>query len=271
MKWLSSIFAIDLCAYAVMNNHYHVVLRIDLDKAKKWSDREVAERWTKMFSGPMHIRRWLDDRALGESEIAMMEENISTWRSRLYDLSWYMRCLNEAIARMANQEDKCTGRFWEGRFKSQALLDERALLACMAYVDLNPIRAAIAKTPEESDYTSIQQRIRYPANDDLLHFSDGVDWNEGLPYGARDYLEFVDWAGRAIQNDKKGHIPLDTPRIFHRLVMDKRVVVDYVLRKQDLPIRAMGPWSRLRIMAKSVGMKFMHGKSLSEQLCPELR
>jgi len=98
MKWLSSIFAIDLCAYAVMNNHYHVVLRIDLDKAKKWSDREVAERWTKMFSGPMHIRRWLDDRALGESEIAMMEENISTWRSRLYDLSWYMRCLNEAIA-----------------------------------------------------------------------------------------------------------------------------------------------------------------------------
>ena len=68
--------------------------------------------------------------------------------------------LNEHIAREANKEDNVTGRFWEGRFKSQALLDEQALITCMAYVDLNPVRAGIVDTPEASDYTSIQERIQ---------------------------------------------------------------------------------------------------------------
>jgi hypothetical protein len=68
--------------------------------------------------------------------------------------------LNEFIARAANKEDKVKGRFWESRFKCQVLLDEAATVSCMVYVDLNPIRAGMAGTPEESDFTSIQERIR---------------------------------------------------------------------------------------------------------------
>ncbi|MBL1275311.1 MAG: hypothetical protein COB30_004435 [Ectothiorhodospiraceae bacterium] len=75
------------------------------------------------------------------------------------DISWFMHILNETIARKANAEDNCNGRFWEGRFKSQTLFDESVPAACMTYIDLNPIRAGMAKTPERSDHTSIQKRL----------------------------------------------------------------------------------------------------------------
>jgi hypothetical protein len=81
-------------------------------------------------------------------------------RSRLSDISWWMRALAEPIARRSNIEDKCTGRFWEGRYKCQKLADEMAILACSAYVDLNPVRAGVAEAPEKSQYTSAYERVR---------------------------------------------------------------------------------------------------------------
>ena len=101
----------------------------------------------------------LDDDVLDDAEIKAFEKHIACWRERLADLSWYMRVLNERIAREANAEDECTGRFWQGRYESQALLDNKAVLGGMIYVDLNPIRAGIDKTPETSLYTSIKKRL----------------------------------------------------------------------------------------------------------------
>jgi hypothetical protein len=125
-----------------------------------WSLDEVLERWTRLFSEPLLVTRFSEERAqMTAAEVAKVEELGEAYRSRLHDLSWLMRRLNEHIARKANAEDGVKGRFWEGRFKSQALLDEKALLAAMAYVDLNPVRAEIAETPESSGYTSIQGRV----------------------------------------------------------------------------------------------------------------
>ena len=85
---------------------------------------------------------------------------IAERRRRLSSLSWYMKLLKERLARRANAEDQCTGHFWEGRFASVPVLDQAAVTACMAYVDLNPIRAKLADRPETSNFTSIQARIR---------------------------------------------------------------------------------------------------------------
>lgn len=156
---LSSVFAIDIAAYAVMSNHVHLVLRIHAESVDGWSRNQVIDRWCSLFAGPLLIQRYRAGESLGTAELEAIDSLIDDWRQRLMDISWFMRCLNESIARRANAEDDCKGRFWEGRFKCQALLDETALLACMTYVDLNPIRAGMADTPETSDFTSIQARL----------------------------------------------------------------------------------------------------------------
>ncbi|MEZ5489326.1 MAG: transposase [Gammaproteobacteria bacterium] len=158
-KQLSSIFSIDICAYAVMSNHYHLVLHVDGKQASDWSQDEVIRRWTRLFSRNAAALETVASNHSSKAAREYRRNLIEQWRERLADISWFMRCLNESIARRANREDDCTGRFWEGRFKSQALLDEKALVTCMAYVDLNPARAGLSETPEGSDFTSIQERL----------------------------------------------------------------------------------------------------------------
>ena len=165
VKQLAGVFAIDVAAYAVMSNHYHLVLRVDAERAQGWSRDEVLRRWTQLFDGPVMVQRLQaaqergEDAGLDAATLARIDEWAETYRARLMDISWFMRVLNETIARQANAEDKVTGRFWEGRFKSQALLDEQAILTAMTYVDLNPIRAAMAETQEESAHTSVAERV----------------------------------------------------------------------------------------------------------------
>jgi putative transposase len=267
IKLLCSVYAVELCAYAIMSNHYHVVVRIDAEQVKQWSDLEVARRWLQIFTGPLLIHKFISNAHLTDSEMEHIADLLLTWRDRLADLSWFMRCLNEPIARMANAEDHCTGRFWEGRFKSQALLDARAVLACMAYVDLNPIRAAMARTPEESDYTSIQERILRPEDCCLRQFAEHDD--DGIPFGLEDYLELVDWGGRELKHNKRGYIPANTPPILRRLKMGASPVLHYLSRLDQPTFSALGSVSELRAFAQSLGQCFVKGQALGMQLWPE--
>lgn len=211
MKYLASIFSVHICAYAVMSNHYHIVLYVNLEMAKNWSNEEILTRWTKLF-GPSMAK------SIARLSPLSMQEKLTELRNRLSSISWYMRCLNEPIARRANHEDEVDGRFWQGRFKSQALLDEGAVLSAMAYVDLNPIRAKIADTPENSEFTSIYERI-LNFRDTEKNAAKNAETNALMPFSCsepsslpfidfdfKDYLDLVDMTGRIFREDKLGRI-----------------------------------------------------------------
>ena len=240
IRLLSSVFAIDVCAYAVMSNHYHLALKVCPDQLEGLSEDDILNRWCALFKGPLLVQNYRSGKDLQPFERAAVSDIVKVWRKRLASISWFMRCLNQPIARQANKEDGCTGKFWESRFGSKALKSEEALLTGMVYVDLNPVRAGIADKPENSDYTSIKERLTnefdlQDAIDDqtaggdimdfrsplkpLLHFESGTSAKRqaGIPFDFADYLALVDWTGRVIRDDKRGHIERNLPPILTRL------------------------------------------------------
>ena len=226
LLFLAEVFCVDVCAYAVMSNHTHVVLRINKQKADSLSVKDIIKRWHRLYKGILLSQRYINDAestTLSKAEIETVQCLAEVYRKRLYDISWFMRLLNEYIARRANKEDDCTGHFWEGRFKSQALLDEASLAACMTYVDLNPVRARLANTPEESNHTSIQKRIKAAKSNtqptQLLPFA-GTPRNnmpDGLPFRLEEYIRLVELSGRYLYPNKPGYIDYSLTPILSRV------------------------------------------------------
>ncbi|NRA84867.1 MAG: transposase [Gammaproteobacteria bacterium] len=236
VKLLSGVFSIDIAAYAIMSNHYHLVLRVDKDRALSWTMDEVIGRWYHLYHGHPIVDSYLKRDVLSKGALLKLASITKEWRERLFDISWLMRNLNEYIARAANKEDNCKGRYWEGRYKSQALLDETAILSCMMYVDLNPVRAGVSNNLIESDFTSIQERIKqvkrhHQSNQKnpessilqqppaLLPFASSKARN-AIHFSIKEYLELADWSGRAIHPNKPGFINHETPSLLTTLDID---------------------------------------------------
>ena len=278
---LAQIFSIELCGYAVMSNHYHTVLFVDHLVAEQWPMSEVIDRWHQLFCGNLLSQRYCRGEVLSTAESVVLDDCVATWRSRLMDISWFMRVLNEGIARQANTEDGCSGRFWEGRFKSQALLDEAALMACMAYVDLNPIRAKIAKTPETSAHISIKKRAQqakaaynpnHPQQQAKGLFPFVGDprktMPKGLPFRLTDYLDLVDISGRIIREDKRGHIDARLSPILARLSIDPKHW-DYLIKHIESRFKSfVGSAFKLKQICQSLGYQRMPGKGSCESYFP---
>ena len=262
---LAQVFSIDICAYAVMHNHLHLVLHVDSEQAKDWTTEDVLTRWHRLFKGTLLTQQYTSKHPLDKFQLAIVEETANIYKQRLIDISWFMRSLNEPIARQANREDKCTGHFWEGRFKSQALLDEGALLSCMAYVDLNPVRAGIASTPEQSDFTSIQLRIkaaikgRQPTA--LLSFSGNEHKSKttGIRFNLQDYFTLVDETGRILRDDKRGAINPKVTKILVRLQISDKGWLKLTTNFEGIFTGAVGTAEHLCEFSEHVGLKRTHG------------
>jgi hypothetical protein len=210
------------------------------EQVEELPDSEIIDRWCCLFKGPTIVQQYLQGQALNSLEKATVSDIVAVWRKRLANISWFMRCHNQNIARQTNIEDEYTGKFWECRYHSQALKTEEPLISCMAYVNLNPVRPRLADTPEASEYTSIQERINprfclksaisdqtektdliefKQALKSLLHFEESIrnDQQNGILFSYIEHLQLVDWTDRAIRDDKRGHIINETPPILARL------------------------------------------------------
>ena len=286
---LAQAFTLEICAYAIMSNHYHLVLGVQTDQSKALSDQDILARWGMVFPGSL-AAAYSAGVTLGSPEKDKLSLELPLYRLRLNDISWFMRCLNEFIARQANQEDGCKGRFWEGRFKSQALLDEGALLACMAYVDLNPIRANLSKTLEGSDYTSIQQRIALELKPGhtkkqnspttvvpLMRLSQANKPQlQAVPFSLslEHYLELVTWTGKAIRKDKlalrgaegKGALPQHLIQTLQKLALNEKEWLNTVTQFQRRFFRVAGPVAALKQLSATLNLHWLKGVAAARQV-----
>ena len=298
LELLAKTFAIQICAFAVMSNHLHVVLRTRPAWVDSWSDEETARRWLLLFPK----RKTPQGKTLPPSPaeintIIKSEPGIDVIRRRLVSISWFMRSLNENIARRANKEDGCKGRFWEGRFKCQVLLDESALLTCMTYVDLNPVRCGAAWSPETSLHTSGFLRIqarqarqisesgamssesahpfsRNQPDNSVEKAKTGADhWlcplNADSPSGGKrlldlsldQYLDMLDWTGRQLRENGKKSIPDEYKPILERLRIDSDEWLKAVTSYGGDFYRAAGREENMRRVAMDLGLKWLKGLS----------
>jgi len=295
LKELADIFFIDVCGYAIMNNHLHLILRNRPDLSASSTNLDIAKRWWRLFPGRRKANQPEGPTDHDLAGLLACEKTLGECRNRLVSISWFMRCLKENIARRANAEDECTGRFWEGRFKSIALLDQAAILTCAAYVDLNPIRAGIATTPETSDFTSAKERVdalqarkqfesnrvkesekqtRTPIemvagmNRDkwLCPLTDEKNRRGFLQIGLDDYLGLIDWTGRQIAKGKHGAIPIHLAPILERLELNQSKWIYGSSNFGSLFYRVAGKVSNIPVMAKKAGQKWLKVKRTGKAL-----
>ena len=322
LELLAEAFGIDVFTYAVMSNHVHLVVRNRPDLAAAWSAQEVLDRWAMVYptgggcaataTPSMPVAGVVVDSGRAEADSARRDDcavaddaaggvavdhaRVEVLRQRLCDISWFMKALHEFIARRANREDHCRGRFWEGRFKCQRLLDEAAVLTCMTYVDLNPVRACMVKSLRDPQFTGAYDRIiaeqakerlaglgqsvaeeasayasltraQQSLQDRETVASSAADWLTSFgcdnpPVAGltqQSYLELLDWTGRQIRADKPGYIPDSLAPLLEQFSIDTERWLGTVDHYGSLFYRLVGRVEQMVEHARKLGRRWYRG------------
>ena len=256
LEQFAGLFGIDLIGYAVLSNHFHLILRTRPDVVASWSDEEVARRWLSICP----VGKNKDGSAVAPTDkhvrsITGCSLKLAEIRRRLSDIAWWMRLLCQRVATRSNKEDGQTGRFFQDRYKATVLCDEASLLACSLYVDLNLVRAAMAQTIEDSDHTSIQRRVRAerakidpeasprrlteadflspltvnpddPIVPDRSKSSHRCSNKGYLSMSVPDYLQLLDWTARQTAQGKRGRTDGSVPPVLRRLGLSSGTFVE---------------------------------------------
>lgn len=258
---LARTFAVALHSYSVMSNHFHVVVQLCPATADGWSDEDVVERWLSLGGRPRCQQRV--QALLGQPE------RVQTLRERLCSLSWFMRYLKEPIARRANKEDGCTGRFWEGRFDAQALLDESAVLSAMVYVELNPLRAGMVRRPERAGHCSLRRRLRnpraHPLPAPLRPLADGAS-TRAVSLSLAEYLRLLDWSARRLHPRGRARLAPDAPAVLERIGVTPSHWLAQLPALESGFRRAVGRVEALQEHARQLGQHWLHGLGTARHL-----
>jgi hypothetical protein len=271
LESLCSVFAIKVCAYAIMSNHYHLVLCVEPEVVNEWSDEDVLLRVRHIHTLRMHGTFASPNK--NQSTQIVTPEEMEEHRKKLIDISTFMGALNEFLARKSNVEDECKGRFWESRFKSMALLDDAALLNCMAYVDLNPFKASMAVSLEEADFTSIQERIRSftpsqkieVSNDNpgLKHhlgiFASTNNTKAHIPCSWEDYHQLVTWTQQRLQGEKSTALTIEMQMILNTLGIKPDVWLSHTKQLEKNYSWAAGSFEKLKRMLENKKLQWVRG------------
>lgn len=302
---LSEIFTIIIGTFSVLDNHMHINVQTRPDLTELLSDEEVAKRWLKLYPPEKSKTSNFTPEQWKTSEYAIIsnQETVKIYRQRLGSLPWFMKSLSEYIARLANKESECKGRFWQGRYNSKLLTSAKAVVLASQYTDLNPIRANLAETPETSQFTGVYERIQasqaqekiegineHINNGNAIHKDKKIEIDElsekinsarwlaqfpkenefqTMPFykiTERDYLDLLDWTGRILHPKKTGAIPHDIPHIFERLQIDKNEWLDTIINYDKLFYRIIGKMSVAWKMLTDTANQWFKGSKTNRKL-----
>jgi hypothetical protein len=271
-----------------------------------WDDTEVARRWLMICPQRKCGGKALEPTEAELNSIRNCPVKLAETRERLSSVSWWIRLLNQRIAQRANRETDEVGRFWQDRFRSIRIEDEESLLACAAYVDLNPIRAAMAETIEGSEYTSVKRRIdaellstdsesSHPVTEpkiptkvrrdaflaklsiDEANDPIGVVPSETgrrcsdkgfLSMDFTAYLELLDWTARQLVPGKRGSTPEDTPPILKRLGLLPTSWIELVSDFEDTFCHLAGRCDRIDAARSHQTQRRFRGPPRARKLLP---